>query len=167
MTRLLDVLEDYLMYRGYKYCRIDGNTDGQFLRLYRRVQQTELGKVCVSFVYSSWWLGRIQLPQIPSFYMIPIGTHRWIYRTERRIGQKKEVSVFRFCTDNSVEESHRKAYKKLALDALVIQQGRLQQNQKSVNKEDLANSSIRAEHIFDSTAVTDLTAKCRRNYCQG
>ena len=29
MTRLLDVLEDYLMYRGYQYCRIDGNTDGQ------------------------------------------------------------------------------------------------------------------------------------------
>ncbi|ONK61253.1 uncharacterized protein A4U43_C08F27790 [Asparagus officinalis] len=26
MTRLLDILEDYLMFRGYKYCRIDGNT---------------------------------------------------------------------------------------------------------------------------------------------
>lgn len=24
MTRLLDVLEDYFLYRGYKYCRIDG-----------------------------------------------------------------------------------------------------------------------------------------------
>jgi SWI/SNF-related matrix-associated actin-dependent regulator of chromatin subfamily A member 5 len=30
-----------------------------------------------------------------------------------------------------------KAYKKLALDALVIQQGRLQENQKNVNKDDL------------------------------
>ena len=28
MTRLLDILEDYLIYRGYKYCRIDGNTGG-------------------------------------------------------------------------------------------------------------------------------------------
>lgn len=28
MTRLLDILEDYLMYRGYQYCRIDGNTGG-------------------------------------------------------------------------------------------------------------------------------------------
>jgi len=26
MTRLLDVLEDYFLYRGYKYCRIDGKT---------------------------------------------------------------------------------------------------------------------------------------------
>lgn len=29
MTRLLDILEDYLMFRGYLYCRIDGNTDGE------------------------------------------------------------------------------------------------------------------------------------------
>ena len=29
MTRLLDVLEDYMLYRGYKYCRIDGNTSGE------------------------------------------------------------------------------------------------------------------------------------------
>lgn len=28
MTRLLDILEDYLMFRGYQYCRIDGNTGG-------------------------------------------------------------------------------------------------------------------------------------------
>ena len=27
MTRVLDILEDYLVMRGYKYCRIDGNTD--------------------------------------------------------------------------------------------------------------------------------------------
>lgn len=24
MTRLLDILEDYCLYRGFKYCRIDG-----------------------------------------------------------------------------------------------------------------------------------------------
>jgi SNF2 family DNA or RNA helicase len=42
-----------------------------------------------------------------------------------RIGQKKEVSVFRFCTARSVEEKViEKAYRKLKLDALVIQQGR-------------------------------------------
>ena len=31
MTRLLDVLEDYFLYRGYKYCRIDGEFDAQVL----------------------------------------------------------------------------------------------------------------------------------------
>ncbi|CAM9983052.1 unnamed protein product, partial [Discosporangium mesarthrocarpum] len=29
MTRLLDILEDYMHLRGYDYCRIDGSTDGE------------------------------------------------------------------------------------------------------------------------------------------
>ena len=29
MTRMLDILEDYCLYRGHQYCRIDGNTDGE------------------------------------------------------------------------------------------------------------------------------------------
>ena len=28
MTRMLDILEDYSLYRGLAYCRIDGNTAG-------------------------------------------------------------------------------------------------------------------------------------------
>lgn len=27
MTRMLDILEDFLLMRGYEYCRIDGNTE--------------------------------------------------------------------------------------------------------------------------------------------
>ena len=29
MTRMIDILEDYCQYRGYNYCRIDGNTSGE------------------------------------------------------------------------------------------------------------------------------------------
>lgn len=40
------------------------------------------------------------------------------------------LQVFRFCIENSIEEKViEKAYKKLRLDALVIQQGRLTENQ--------------------------------------
>jgi SWI/SNF-related matrix-associated actin-dependent regulator of chromatin subfamily A member 5 len=165
MTRLLDVLEDYLMYRGYHYCRIDGNTDGQIredsIEEYNRpgtqkfvfLLSTRAGGLGINLatadtviLYDSDWNPQMDLQAMDRAH---------------RIGQKKEVSVFRFCTDNSVEEKViEKAYKKLALDALVIQQGRLQQNQKSVNKEDLANMvRFGAENIFDSTAVTDLTAE--------
>jgi SWI/SNF-related matrix-associated actin-dependent regulator of chromatin subfamily A member 5 len=28
MTRMIDILEDYCLFRGYGYCRIDGNTSG-------------------------------------------------------------------------------------------------------------------------------------------
>lgn len=71
-----------------------------------------------------------------------------------RIGQKKEVQVFRFATENSIEEKViEKAYKKLRLDALVIQQGRLVENTKSVNKDDLLNMvRYGAEMVFSSEA---------------
>lgn len=29
MTRMLDILEDYCLYRAHPYCRIDGNTSGE------------------------------------------------------------------------------------------------------------------------------------------
>ena len=29
MTRMIDILEDYCLYRGFQYCRIDGNTSGE------------------------------------------------------------------------------------------------------------------------------------------
>lgn len=69
-----------------------------------------------------------------------------------RIGQKKEVQVFRFCVENSIEEKViEKAYKKLRLDALVIQQGRLTENTKTVNKDDLlAMVRYGAEMVFSS-----------------
>jgi len=46
-----------------------------------------------------------------------------------RIGQTKQVYVFRFITENSVEERMlERAAQKLRLDQLVIQQGRQQQS---------------------------------------
>ena len=73
-----------------------------------------------------------------------------------RIGQTKEVQVFRFCAEGTVEEKViEKAYKKLRLDALVIQQGRLTQNKSSMNKEELLNMvRYGAEQIFSGDAST-------------
>lgn len=54
-----------------------------------------------------------------------------------RIGQTKQVYVFRFITEESVEERMlERAAQKLRLDQLVIQQGRTQQ-QKQASKEEL------------------------------
>ena len=82
-----------------------------------------------------------------------------------RIGQKKEVNVFRFCVENSIEEKViEKAYKKLRLDALVIQQGRLTENTKSVNKDDLlAMVRYGAERVFSSEVRLQL---CGLTPCQ-
>ncbi|CAM0881249.1 unnamed protein product [Alopecurus aequalis] len=162
MTRLLDILEDYLMYRGYQYCRIDGNTGGEdrdasidafnkpgsekfvFLLSTRAGGLgINLATADVVVLYDSDWNPQADLQAQDRAH---------------RIGQKKEVQVFRFCTEYTIEEKViERAYKKLALDALVIQQGRLSE-QKTVNKDDLLQMvRYGAEMVFSSkdSTITD------------
>ena len=77
-----------------------------------------------------------------------------------RIGQTKQVYVFRFVTENAVEEQVlERAAQKLRLDQLVIQQGRATQNTKQTNKDDLVDMIQHgAEKIInskESMAVVD------------
>ena len=70
--------------------------------------------------------------------------------------------MYRFCTENTVEEKViEKAYKKLQLDALITQQGRLMPNQtkdRALNKDELLNMMrFGAEKVFASKDVTEIT----------
>ncbi|XP_020589471.1 probable chromatin-remodeling complex ATPase chain isoform X1 [Phalaenopsis equestris] len=162
MTRLLDILEDYLIFRGYKYCRIDGNTGGEerdvSIEAFNRpgsekfvfLLSTRAGGLGINLatadvviLYDSDWNPQVDLQAQDRAH---------------RIGQLKEVQVFRFCTEYTIEEKViERAYKKLALDALVIQQGRLAE-QKAVNKDELLQMvRFGAEMVFSSkdSTITD------------
>ncbi|CAM8988334.1 unnamed protein product [Rhodiola kirilowii] len=162
MTRLLDILEDYLMYKGYLYCRIDGNTGGDdrdaSIEAFNKpgsekfvfLLSTRAGGLGINLatadvviLYDSDWNPQVDLQAQDRAH---------------RIGQKKEVQVFRFCTEYTIEEKViERAYKKLALDALVIQQGRLAE-QKTVNKDELLQMvRFGAEMVFSSkdSTITD------------
>nr|GLL41303.1 ISWI chromatin-remodeling complex ATPase CHR11-like [Ipomoea trifida] len=162
MTRLLDILEDYLMYRGHLYCRIDGNTGGEdrdaSIEAFNKpgsekfafLLSTRAGGLGINLatadiviLYDSDWNPQVDLQAQDRAH---------------RIGQKKEVQVFRFCTEYTIEEKViERAYKKLALDALVIQQGRLAE-QKAVNKDELLQMvRFGAEMVFSSkdSTITD------------
>jgi SWI/SNF-related matrix-associated actin-dependent regulator of chromatin subfamily A member 5 len=69
-----------------------------------------------------------------------------------RIGQKKEVRVFRFITEGSIEEKViERADRKLFLDAAVIQQGRLAERNSSLSKNELMNMvKFGADEIMNS-----------------
>ncbi|XP_073526367.1 LOW QUALITY PROTEIN: uncharacterized protein [Phyllobates terribilis] len=162
MTRLLDILEDYLLYRGHQYCRIDGNTGGEdrdaSIEVFNKpgsekfafLLSTRAGGLGINLatadiviLYDSDWNPQVDLQAMDRAH---------------RIGQKKEVQVFRFCTEYTIEEKViERAYKKLALDALVIQQGRLAE-QKAVNKDELLQMvRYGAEMVFSSgdSTITD------------
>ena len=76
-----------------------------------------------------------------------------------RIGQKRTVQVFRLVTDDTVEvKVVERAQQKLKLDAMVVQQGRLQEKEKKLNKQDLLDSlRFGADKIFRSkeSTITD------------
>merc|ERR1712241_846078 len=69
-----------------------------------------------------------------------------------RIGQKKQVKVFRLVTENTVDEKIvERAAVKLRLDRMVIQQGRLAENKANLGKDEMLGM-IRhgAKHVFAS-----------------
>lgn len=76
-----------------------------------------------------------------------------------RIGQKKTVQVFRLITDDTVEvKVVERAQQKLKLDAMVVQQGRLQDKEKKLSKNDLLETiKFGADKVFRSkeSSITD------------
>ena len=73
-----------------------------------------------------------------------------------RIGQKKQVKVFRFITERTIDEKIiEKATQKLRLDQLVIQQGRAQTVKPGMTNEELLSMiQYGAETIFKSNDAT-------------
>uniref|UniRef100_A0A2I3GEI6 SNF2 related chromatin remodeling ATPase 1 n=1 Tax=Nomascus leucogenys TaxID=61853 RepID=A0A2I3GEI6_NOMLE len=169
MTRLLDILEDYCMWRGYEYCRLDGQTpheerEDKFLEVEFLGQREaieafnapnsskfifmlstragglgiNLASADVVILYDSDWNPQVDLQAMDRAH---------------RIGQKKPVRVFRLITDNTVEERIvERAEIKLRLDSIVIQQGRLidQQSNKLAKEEMLQMIRHGATHVFAS-----------------
>uniref|UniRef100_A0A1B6L2G5 Chromatin-remodeling complex ATPase chain Iswi n=1 Tax=Graphocephala atropunctata TaxID=36148 RepID=A0A1B6L2G5_9HEMI len=156
MTRMIDILEDYCFWRGYQYCRLDGQTPHEDRQ--RQINEynddnsekfvfmlstragglgINLATADVVIIYDSDWNPQMDLQAMDRAH---------------RIGQKKQVRVFRLITENTVEEKIvERAEVKLRLDKLVIQQGRLVDNKNALNKDEMLNM-IRhgANHVFAS-----------------
>ena len=74
-----------------------------------------------------------------------------------RIGQKREVQVFRFVTEHTIEEKIvERAQQKLKLDAMVVQQGRLKEKDKLSRDELLKAVRFGADKIFHRTTISGL-----------
>ncbi|XP_030746084.1 chromatin-remodeling complex ATPase chain Iswi [Sitophilus oryzae] len=157
MTRMLDILEDYCHWRQYHYCRLDGQTphedrqrqineyneDGSLKFIFMLSTRAgglgiNLATADVVIIYDSDWNPQMDLQAMDRAH---------------RIGQKKQVRVFRFITENTVEEKIvERAEVKLRLDKLVIQQGRLVDSKAQTLNKDEMLSMIRhgANHVFAS-----------------
>ena len=161
MSRMLDIFEDYCVWRGYEHCRIDGQTahedrieaidefnkpgsDKFIFLLTTRAGGLgiNLATADIVIMYDSDWNPQVDLQAQDRAH---------------RIGQLKQVCVFRFITENTIEEKViERALQKLRLDQLVIQQGRMANANRPLSQDEmLAMIRHGAEKIFSESNKND------------
>ncbi|RQM27730.1 hypothetical protein B5M09_001313 [Aphanomyces astaci] len=156
MTSMLNILEDYLRFHHHEYCRLDGSTQGElrdeYMDVFNAPNSTKfafllstragglginLATADIVILYDSDWNPQVDLQAMDRAH---------------RIGQTKPVRVFRFITDGTVEEKIvERAERKLYLDAAIIQQGRLAQQNRKLGKDELMTMvRFGADEIFNA-----------------
>ena len=128
MTRMLDILEDFLEGEGYKYERIDGGITGQ-LRQEAIDRFNAPGAPQFAFLLSTRAGGlgiNLATADTVIIYDSDWNPHNDIQAFSRahRIGQANKVMIYRFVTRNSVEERVTQvAKRKMMLTHLVVRPG--------------------------------------------
>lgn len=161
MSRVLDILEDYCVFREHKYCRIDGSTAHED-RIASIDEYNKPGSEKFIFLLTTR-AGGLGI-NLTSADIVILFDSDWNPQADlqamdraHRIGQKKQVVVFRFVTEHAIEEKVlERAAQKLRLDQLVIQQGRAQQAAKAAaSKDELVNMIQHgATEVFESKGAT-------------
>ncbi|GJJ08398.1 hypothetical protein Clacol_002614 [Clathrus columnatus] len=127
MTKVLDILEIFLNFHGYRYLRLDGATkieDRQYIterfnndpRIFAFIASSRSGGVGINLTGADTVI----------FYDSDFNPQmdRQCEDRAHRIGQIRDVHIYRLVSEHTVEESMlRKANQKRSLDNIVIQQG--------------------------------------------
>uniref|UniRef100_A0A914MGF1 Uncharacterized protein n=1 Tax=Meloidogyne incognita TaxID=6306 RepID=A0A914MGF1_MELIC len=126
MTKMLDILEEMLDYLGYNYERIDGSITGQSRQdAIDRFNAPGAQQFVFLLSTRAGGLGiNLATADTVIIYDSDWNPHNDIQAVSRahRIGQTKQVKIYRLVTRGSVEEEIvERAKKKLVLDHLVIQ----------------------------------------------
>ncbi len=128
MTKMLDLLEDFLDGENYKYERIDGSITGILRQdAIDRFNQEGAEQFCFLLSTRAGGLGiNLYTADTVIIYDSDWNPHNDIQALSRahRIGQKNKVMIYRFVTRNTVEERVTQvAKKKMMLTHLVVQPG--------------------------------------------
>ena len=128
MTKMLDVLEDFLDYLGYKYERIDGSITGSIRQeAIDRFNAPNAQQFVFLLSTRAGGLGiNLATADTVIIYDSDWNPHNDIQALSRahRIGQMNKVMIYRFVTRGSVEERIAQvAKKKLMLTHLVVRSG--------------------------------------------
>lgn len=165
MSRVLDILEDYCVFRDYNYCRIDGSTAHEDrIAAIDDYNKPDSEKFIFLLTTRAGGLGiNLTSADIVVLYDSDWNPQADLQAMDRahRIGQTKQVVAFRFVTEKAIEEKVlERAAQKLRLDQVVIQQGRAQQQVKNAASKDELLGMIQhgAADVFTDGSTATLSA---------
>ncbi|KAI5284099.1 RSC chromatin remodeling complex ATPase component, partial [Ascosphaera atra] len=164
MTQIMNIMEDFLRFRDFKYLRLDGSTKSddrsELLKLFNDPTSEYF---CFLLSTRAGGLGlNLQTADTVIIYDSDWNPHQDLQAQDRahRIGQKNEVRILRLITSNSVEERIlERAQFKLDMDGKVIQAGKF--DNKSTNEErdallrTLLESAENADQAGDQDEMDD------------
>ncbi|MBE3042582.1 DEAD/DEAH box helicase family protein [Candidatus Bathyarchaeota archaeon] len=152
MTAIMDIMEDYLRYRGTTYLRLDGTTKSEDRsELLRAFNEPNSPYFIFLLSTRAGGLGlNLQTADTVIIYDSDWNPHQDLQAQDRahRIGQKNEVRILRLISSNSVEERIlERARFKLDMDGKVIQAGRFDNKSSETDRDAMLRTLLEAEEM--------------------
>ena len=160
MTRMLNILEDYLSVKNYSYCRLDGSMKWED----RKNQMEQYNTDPDMFVFLlSTRAGGLGI-NLTAADTVIIYDSDWNPQSDlqaqdrcHRIGQTKPVLVYRLVTANTVDQKVvERAAAKRRLEKLVIHKGKFKTGIKSFSK---SLAAVTPEELMELLRSTDFDAE--------
>ncbi|KAA8493126.1 Chromatin structure-remodeling complex subunit snf21 [Porphyridium purpureum] len=150
MTKVLDLQERLLAYRGFKYLRLDGSTRPEVRKKYVELFNQENSDYNLFLLTTrAGGLGvNLQTADTVIIFDSDWNPQADLQAQDRahRIGQKRQVRILRFVTARSVEEDViEKATYKRGLEAKIIRAGMFDEQSKDVDRQAMLRELLREE----------------------
>ncbi|KAG0169607.1 hypothetical protein DFQ30_003485 [Apophysomyces sp. BC1015] len=147
MTQIMDIMEDFCLYRGYRHLRLDGSTKSDDRSRLLEVFNAPDSPYFVFLLSTrAGGLGlNLQTADTVVIFDSDWNPHQDLQAQDRahRIGQTKEVRIFRLITENSIEENIlARAQYKLDIDGKVIQAGKFDHRSTEEDREAFLRSLL-------------------------
>ncbi|KIY64503.1 SNF2-family ATP dependent chromatin remodeling factor snf21 [Cylindrobasidium torrendii FP15055 ss-10] len=161
MTKVMDIMEDFLKMMGWKYLRLDGGTKTEERASYVQLFNAKESEYKV-FILSTRAGGlglNLQTADTVIIFDSDWNPHADLQAQDRahRIGQTKAVLILRFITEKSVEEAmYQRARFKLDIDDKVIQAGRFDNKSTQEEQEEFLRSILEADQEEDNEEAGDM-----------
>jgi len=147
MTAIMNIMEDFLMYRGYRHLRLDGSTKSEERSDLLKKFNAENSPYMIFLLSTrAGGLGlNLQTADTVIIFDSDWNPHQDLQAQDRahRIGQTKEVRILRLITADSIEEKIlARAQYKLDIDGKVIQAGKFDNKSTAQEREALLRQLI-------------------------